>query len=117
MEAVPVTNSHVSKRSLAENAFRETLRESGGESATASHMKGTTMANEMLAKSEQRQKSRICRWWKDGSVSIEWVDHESGEKVVGDFVQIGPTQSSAEFAARTDKMLRSAAALSYYLRR
>jgi hypothetical protein len=75
------------------------------------------MPSEKLAKAEQRQGAKICKWWEEGSGSIEWIDHESGERVVGDFIQVGPTQSSAKFTERIDRMVRSAAALSYYLRR
>jgi hypothetical protein len=69
------------------------------------------MPSEKLKKAEHRQGTKICKWWRDGSVSIEWIDQQSGEKVVGDFIQVGPTQSSAEFAARTDRMLRGSVVL------
>jgi hypothetical protein len=85
--------------------------------ASAPQTEEVAMPSEKLKKAEHRQGTKICKWWRDGSVSIEWIDQQSGEKVVGDFIQVGPTQSSAEFAARTDRMLRSAAALSHYLRR
>ena len=75
------------------------------------------MPSEKLRKGEQRPGAKICKWWKDDSVSIEWIDHESGEKVVGDFIQVGWPQGSAGFDERLDRLERSAAALSDYLRR
>jgi len=73
------------------------------------------MSSDKLA--TKREAATITEWWKDGSVSIEWIDNESREKVIGDFMQIGPMQSVAAFVDRTERMRRSAAALSQYLRR
>lgn len=75
------------------------------------------MPSKKLTKAEQRRGAKICKWWEDGSVSIEWIDHESGETVIGDFIQVGPVQSSAQFAERIDRMVRTAGALTYYLQR
>jgi hypothetical protein len=75
------------------------------------------MPSEKLTMADQRQAAKICKWWEDGSVSIEWTDHESGEAVIGDFIQVGPAQSSVEFAEKVDRMFRIAAALTHYSRR
>jgi hypothetical protein len=74
------------------------------------------MRSNKLTMAEQRQGAKICKWWEEGSVSIEWIDHESGETMIGDFIQVGPSHTSAEFAERIDRMYRIAAALSHYLR-
>lgn len=63
------------------------------------------------------QGARICKWWKDGALNIEWIDHDSRESVVGDFIQVDCLQRLAEFAERVDKLERSAATPSHYLQR
>ena len=54
-----------------------------------------------------RKDAKICKIWSDGNFSIEWLDEETGERVVGDFQLVGWSWTPPWDRARFDRVINS----------